>query len=220
MTTEPATAMPNSLKSRPVEPLRNASGVKTATSEIVVAMTAKAISAGAVLRRGLRVFLQLLLVPVRVLQHDDGVVHHDADGQREREQGEVVDREPEEVHDREGRDDRRGDREAGDDRRPQVPQEEEDDHHDQAGREDQRLFGLLDGALDEDGLVERGRELHARRERRLDPRQLCADGVGHLDDVRLGLPDHADRDGRCAVESEGAALVLGGRARPGRDPSA
>ncbi len=44
MTTEPATAMPNSLNSRPVEPLRKASGVNTATSEIVVAITAKPIS--------------------------------------------------------------------------------------------------------------------------------------------------------------------------------
>ena len=44
MTTEPASATPNSLKSRPVVPVRKASGAKTATSEIVVAMTAKPIS--------------------------------------------------------------------------------------------------------------------------------------------------------------------------------
>ena len=44
ITTEPATAMPNSLNSRPVLPCRNASGVNTATSAIVVAITAKAIS--------------------------------------------------------------------------------------------------------------------------------------------------------------------------------
>jgi hypothetical protein len=43
-TTAPATAIPNSLNSRPVDPLRNASGVNTATSEMVVAMTAKPIS--------------------------------------------------------------------------------------------------------------------------------------------------------------------------------
>ena len=44
MTTDPATAMPNSLKSLPVLPWRKASGVNTATSAMVVAMTAKAIS--------------------------------------------------------------------------------------------------------------------------------------------------------------------------------
>src|SRR2546422_5691506 len=37
ITTAPATAMPNSLNSRPVEPRRNPSGVNTATRAIVVA---------------------------------------------------------------------------------------------------------------------------------------------------------------------------------------
>src|SRR5712692_989147 len=44
ITTAPATAMPNSLNSRPVEPRRNPSGVNTATSAIVVAITANPIS--------------------------------------------------------------------------------------------------------------------------------------------------------------------------------
>jgi len=44
ITTAPATAMPNSLNSRPVAPRRNPSGVNTATSAIVVAITAKPIS--------------------------------------------------------------------------------------------------------------------------------------------------------------------------------
>ncbi len=43
-TTAPAMAIPNSLNNRPVLPLRNASGTNTATSEAVVAITAKAIS--------------------------------------------------------------------------------------------------------------------------------------------------------------------------------
>ena len=44
ITTAPATAMPNSLRSRPVDPRRNPSGVNTATSAIVVAITANPIS--------------------------------------------------------------------------------------------------------------------------------------------------------------------------------
>ena len=44
ITTAPAMAIPNSLNRRPVVPRRNANGENTATSEIVVAMTAKAIS--------------------------------------------------------------------------------------------------------------------------------------------------------------------------------
>ena len=44
MITAPAIAMPNSLNSRPVVPCRKASGVNTATSAIVVAITANPIS--------------------------------------------------------------------------------------------------------------------------------------------------------------------------------
>ena len=68
--------------------------------------------------------------------------------------------------------------------------------------------------LHEDGLVEGGGEVHARRERGLDPRQLRVDRLGHRDDVRLGLPDDADGDGGCPLESQGAALVLGGQLDP------
>ncbi len=42
--TATATVSPNSLKRRPTVPCRNATGMKTATSEIVVAMIAKPIS--------------------------------------------------------------------------------------------------------------------------------------------------------------------------------
>ena len=42
--TETATAMPNSLNSRPTRPVRNATGTNTATSAMVVAMIANPIS--------------------------------------------------------------------------------------------------------------------------------------------------------------------------------
>jgi hypothetical protein len=44
MSTEPPTAAPNSLKRRPVAPVRNKRGENTASSEIVVAITAVVIS--------------------------------------------------------------------------------------------------------------------------------------------------------------------------------
>ena len=63
--------------------------------------------------------IQLFLVPVGVLQHDDGVIHHYADRQGQRQQGEVVDGKSQEVHDGECRDDRGRDGQARDDRGPQ-----------------------------------------------------------------------------------------------------
>jgi hypothetical protein len=44
MSTAIASVRPNSLKSRPTEPCRNATGMNTATSEIVVARIANPIS--------------------------------------------------------------------------------------------------------------------------------------------------------------------------------
>ena len=140
ITTEPATAMPNSLKSRPVLPWRKASGVKTATSEMVVAMTAKAISRVPFDGGGLGLLVQLFLMPEGVLQHDDRVVHHDADGQRQREQRQIVDREAEKVHHGERRDDRSRDGDGRDDRRAEVAQEDEDDDHDEDRRDDERVL--------------------------------------------------------------------------------
>ena len=207
--------MPNSLNSRPVEPLRNASGVNTATSEMVVAITAKAISRVPLMAAVSGSLAQLLLVPVGVLQHDDRVVHHDADGEREGEQGEVVDREAEEVHDREGRDDGRRDREARDDRRPQVPQEDEDDDHDQAARRGS-------ASPPPPGSSASRRSTGRRRRRGCTPGGSDAWIRGSsariasatCDDVRLGLPDDADGDGGRALEAEGAALVLGAQLDP------
>ena len=43
----------------------------------------------------------------------------------------------------------------------------------------------------------------------LDARQASPDGVGHLDQVGLRLPDHADGRPRRALEAERAPLVLG-----------
>ncbi len=62
-----------------------------------------------------------------VFDHHDGVIDNDADGQHQTEQGQCVDGEAEDVHDREGADD--GNRYAQQryDRRP--PGLQEQDHH-------------------------------------------------------------------------------------------
>ncbi len=74
-------------------PLMNATGRNTAISESVVASTARPMSRVAE-RRGDEGLLPLLLDEADdVLEHDDGVVDDDADGQREREQRDDVERE-------------------------------------------------------------------------------------------------------------------------------
>ncbi len=63
-----------------------------------------------------RVLDQVLAVAVDVLQDDDGVVHHDADEEQEREQRHRIEGVAEEVHDGNGAKERHRDR-GGDDRR-------------------------------------------------------------------------------------------------------
>ncbi len=66
-----------------------------------------------------------------VLEHDDGVVHHEAHRERQGHEREVVQAVAQQIHDREGPDDRHGQGQAGDDRGGEVAQEEEDHQHDQ-----------------------------------------------------------------------------------------
>jgi flagellar basal body rod protein FlgG len=97
-TTAPASASANSANRRPVRPGVKASGAYTAARVSVMATTAKPISlaldGGG---EGLHAFFD---VAVDVLQHHDGVVHHQADGQHQRQQGEGVDGEAEQRHQR------------------------------------------------------------------------------------------------------------------------
>jgi hypothetical protein len=100
-------------------------------------------------RRRRRVLPQLILVPERVLHHDDRVIHHDPDGQDQREQRQVVDREPEYVHEPERSHDRGGDGEPRNQRPAQVPEEDEYDEHHQDPGQDQRVFRLADRSSNE-----------------------------------------------------------------------
>ena len=93
----------------------NSTGMNTATSESVIERMVKPISrepsSAASQRR-----LAHLHVAHDVLEHHDGVVHHEADRQRERHQREVVEAVAEQLHDRERADDRQRQRQARDHR--------------------------------------------------------------------------------------------------------
>ena len=87
----------NSRKMRPTSPVMNTSGMNTAASEMVMARIVKLISPRRI-QRGLERALARLHQPHRVLQKDDGVVHQEADRQRQRHQREIVQAVAEHVH--------------------------------------------------------------------------------------------------------------------------
>ena len=96
-----------------------------------------------------------------VLDHHNGIIHHDSDGQHHAEQRQGVNGEPEGLHARQSADegDRHGHR--GNQRRPPALQEQVHDEHDQHHRDSQRQSDLMDGDLDEAGRVIGDVVLHA-----------------------------------------------------------
>ena len=86
---------------------------------------------------GLARCFPLVEMPVDVLDHDDGVVDDQPDGDREAAHRHDVDRFAEPPHDQEGGHDGEGQRDRGDQRQPPVAQEDEQhDHREDAADED------------------------------------------------------------------------------------
>ena len=109
-----ASVMANSRNSRPTTSPMNSSGISTAISETVSEMMVKPICSEP-FERGLQRRFALLDVARDVLDHDDGVVDHEAGRDRQRHQRQVVEAEAEQVHRAEGADQRQRHRQARDD---------------------------------------------------------------------------------------------------------
>ena len=97
---------------------------------------------GAVNRRLERGFAHFH-VPHDVLEHDDGIVHNEADRQRQGHQRKVVEAVAAQVHDDEGPDDRHGQGQARDHRGRYIAEEQEDDEHDQKQGQQQGVLDVL-----------------------------------------------------------------------------
>ena len=66
-----------------------------------------------------------------VFEHDDGIVHHEADAQGQRHQREIIKAVTQQRHRPKRADDGHGERQTGNDCGRNIPQKNEDDHHDQ-----------------------------------------------------------------------------------------
>ena len=131
MTMVTASVTANSRNRRPTTSPMNSSGMSTAISETVSETMVKPIwpapvsaaSSGDMPSSRKR---------RDVLDHHDGVVDHEAGGDGERHQREVVERVAEQIHHGEGADQRKRDGHAGNDGGAQAAQEEKDHHDHQA----------------------------------------------------------------------------------------
>ncbi len=143
-----------------------------------------------------------------VLDHDDGIVDHEAGGDGERHDRQVVEAEAREIHHRQGADQRQRHRQAGDERGTPVAEEEEDHADDQDDGKSELDLHIAhrgadgEGAVGEDIDVERGRQGLAQL------RQQRLDAVDDGDDVGAGLALDVHDHRLCRVGPGGEPVVL------------
>ena len=99
-------------------------------------------------RRLIRLFA-MLDMPDDILQHDDGVVDHEADRQRQRHQRQIVEAVAEQRHAGKGADDGDRQRQRGNDGGRTRAQEDEDHAHHQRAGDQQRDLHVGNGVADD-----------------------------------------------------------------------
>ena len=206
-----ASVMANSRNRRPTTSPMNSSGISTAISEIVSDTMVKPICS-TTLEGGLKRRFALLDIAGDVLDHHDGVVDDEARGDRERHQRKIVEAEAQQIHGAEGADQRQRHREAGDDGRRQVAQEQEDHQHDQHdGKTSSNSTSATEARIVIVRSVRTATSIAAGSDA-CSCGQQRLDAVDHLDDVGAGLALDVEDDRGHAVHP-GAELACSPRCR-------
>ena len=133
-------------------------------------------------------------VAENVFEHNNGIVHHKADGQHHRKQRQRVDAESKREHETKSADERHRDRHYRNKRCSQRAQKEKDDEHDEHNGFGDGLVNRLDGFFDEDRTVKADMRTHAGRQigRHLLERRLH--GLRHFKRIGGCLLHNADGD--------------------------
>ena len=143
-----------------------------------------------------------------VLQHHDGVVHHQANGQHQGQQGQGVDGKPKQSHQGKGADQTDGDRDQGNDRGAHRAQEDKNHQGHQHGRLDDGDVDGLDGFFNEHRTVVGHRHGHARRQVLLNLGDQRAHTRREFQWIGCGLTDHPHPHRVTAVETNRGAHIL------------
>ena len=129
-----------------------------------------------------------------VLQHHDGVIHHETDAQGQGHQGQGVEAIAQHRHDDKGRDQGQGDHQAGDQGRPPGADEDEDHRHHQPQGQAHGQLDVHHGGADEGALVVEHLQGRGPGQGRRQPRQFGLDGVRQAHGVGTGLLAHPQED--------------------------
>ncbi|MNK83010.1 hypothetical protein D3C87_1028030 [compost metagenome] len=144
-----------------------------------------------------------------VLKHDDGVVDHEAGGNGQRHQGQVVDREAGQIHHAESTDQRQRHRHRRNDRGTGAPQEQKRHHHHQGDGDQQFVLHVSDRGADGLRAIRQHRHFEAGRQVVGNARQQCLDTVDHLDDVGTRLTLDVQQYRLILVGPRSETFVLG-----------
>ena len=161
------------------------------------------------LQRGRERPLALLDEARDVLDHHDGIVDHEAGGDGERHQREVVKAETGEVHRAEGADQRERNGEARDDRGGKIAQEEEEHQHHQPHRQPELELDVPDRGPDGGRAIREHRHIDGRRQGALELGQPRLDAADDVDHVGARLTVNVDNDRRDQVDPGGQLRILG-----------
>ena len=144
-----------------------------------------------------------------VLNHDDSIVHQNADGEHHGEHGQHIDREACSKHDRARAEQRDGHDDGGNDRVAEALQEKKHHEEDENHRFHQRVHHLLDGYPHEGRSVVGNGILDARRKEAGELSHLCVDRVRCRERISGRRELDADRGRRLTVEArrEGVAFA-------------
>ncbi len=132
----------------------------------------------------------------RVLEEHDGVVHQEADGQRERHQRQIVEAIAQHRHHDERQQQRKRQRHRGDQRVPPPAQKQEYHHHHQRERDAQRGLHVLRAVHNRHRPVVNRHDVNRPGELRADDGHLIAHGLGYLHRIRSRPAEHG-YDRRC-----------------------
>ncbi len=159
--------------------------------------------------RGLLRVVTFFHPPLDVLEHNDGVVHHEADGEDQREECQDVDREANDRNPRAGAKKRDGNRHSRHDGRADGGEEEVDHRDHDRHRDGERRQNLPDRVSDEVGVVRRDPKLGATRKRRRNRLDFVVHGGRDGQGIGRRLPEDAETDGGLAVGAKVAVVALG-----------
>ena len=152
--------------------------------------------------------LAILDMAVNVLDHDDGVADDESDRDGKCHQRQVVETEIKQVHHRERAEERQRHRDARNERRPEIPQENQYDQHHQHDGQHQGELDVLHRSADRLGAVLHDRDIDGGRNVLGQPRQLRLDLVDGLDDVGAWLLEDDQHNATLAV-LEGSQGAVG-----------